>query len=157
MRDVGLQAELHRGMRPGAARPYPHASSLVQTFGSRDIKSPVACGGTPLRVPVLISLLPNVPGVPIFAPRGGRKRHFHRSVRSIPALTRRKKWNSVEPRQNEIEQALHTGATSTWYMAFGGNYRGPEEPWHVTKTRATSTSTTWPISQFQFQGLSPML
>ena len=75
---------LDQGMRPGAARPYPHASSLVQTFGSRDIKSPVACGVPPLRVPVLISLLPNVPGVPIFAPRGGRNRHFHRSVRSIP-------------------------------------------------------------------------
>ena len=86
LRDVGLQAGFDRGMRPAATRPYPHASSLVQTLPSRDIKCPTASGGPPLRVSVLMSLLGKVSGVPIFAPRGGRKRHFHRSVRSIPGL-----------------------------------------------------------------------
>ena len=45
LRDVGLQAGFDQGMRPGAARPYPHASSLVQTFGSRDIRRETRRGG----------------------------------------------------------------------------------------------------------------
>ena len=31
LRDVGLQAGFDQGMRPGAARPYPHASAHVPT------------------------------------------------------------------------------------------------------------------------------
>ena len=47
LRDVGLQAGFDQGMRPGAARPYPHASSLVQTFPSRDIRTETRRGGPP--------------------------------------------------------------------------------------------------------------
>ena len=84
LRDVGLQVGFDRGMRPGATRPYPHASSLVQTFPSRDIRTETRRGKFPLVPGPLISLLGKVPNTPIFAPRGGRNRHFHRSVRSIP-------------------------------------------------------------------------
>ena len=45
LRDVGLQVGFDRGMRPGATRPYPHASSLVQTFPSRDIRTETPMGG----------------------------------------------------------------------------------------------------------------
>ena len=31
VRDVGLQAGFDQGMRPGAARPYPHTSAHVPT------------------------------------------------------------------------------------------------------------------------------
>ena len=75
------------GLRPRHAprchAPYPHASSLAQTFGSRDIRTETPMGGPPLVPGPLMSLLPNVPGVPIFAPRWGPKRHFRRSERSI--------------------------------------------------------------------------
>ena len=73
-----------RGMRPGAPRPYPHASSLAQTFGSRDIRTETPMGGPPLAPGPLMSLLPNVPGVLKNAPRWGPKRHFHHPERSIP-------------------------------------------------------------------------
>ena len=83
LRDVGLQAGFDRGMRPGATRPYPHASSLVQTFPTRDIRTETRRGKFPLAPGPLMSLLGKVSNIPIFAPRWGPKRHFRRSERSI--------------------------------------------------------------------------
>ena len=69
MRDVGLQAGFDRGMRPGATRPYPHATALVRycrrlevgTLGRKHARgSPLAPGPGPLAKFMIKALLGNL-------------------------------------------------------------------------------------------------